>query len=324
MKLVSSLALLTFASLGVGCVAQADDAERFREGIPQSGEVAIAVPRGSGGATTKSLGTKGGADTTTSSAKYYQFSRDLADGLDWGTAQILGLVWIIVHQPPTKVEPKKATWGPGGDALDPITWRFVATEIGDREYNYVLEGRPKASTRDADWKAILSGHGYGKTHKLHREGWFAIDNDAKNAMDPARAKDKGTVKVDFDLKTYPTKIHAYAQATPDKSKGWFDVTLTRESSGSGNLDISALGDMEEEGKKDGNLETITLFSQWANTGAGRADVRITGGSLPATITNVEASECWSTSFSRVYYVDSVGAEPTSGDPSTCTFAAKSF
>jgi hypothetical protein len=318
--LVVSLAL---ASLGTGCVVQNDEAARFREAIPESDDVAIALPRSSGGATTKSLGAKEGT-ATTSSARYYQFSRDLSDGLDWGTAQILGLVWLIVHQPPTKIEAKKVTWGPGGDPLDPITWRFVAKEIADREYAYALEGRPKASTSDADFKPILTGHGFGKTHKNHRQGWFAIDNEVKNALDPARAKDTGSVKVEFDLRTYPTTIHAYAQTAADKSKGWFDVTLTRDATRAGNLDIKALGDIEDPGKKDGVLEDVTLFSQWSSTGAGRADVRITGGSLPATITRVDASECWSSSFARVYYFDSVPIEPTTGAPTACAFTAKTF
>lgn len=321
MKLVwTTLGALALTS--VGCIAENDDADKFREAIPESGDVAIAVPRGGSTTTTKSLGTKGGGATTY--ARYYQFSRDMADGLDWSTAQILGLVWLIVHQPPTKVEPKRAVWGPGGDALDPINWRFVAIEVADREYDYRLEGRPRASTNDADFKAILTGHGFGKSHPNHRLGTFALDNDVKNALDPARAKDTGSVKVDYDLRTFPTSIHAYAQGAADKAKGWFDVTLTRNGTGSGNLDIKALGDIEDEGKKDGVLEDVVLFSQWAKTGAGRADVRITGGSLPTTITQVDASECWSTSFSRVYYVDSISAEPSAGDPSSCAFAAKSF
>jgi hypothetical protein len=54
------------------------------------------------------------------------------------------------------------------------------------------------------------------------------------------------------------------------------------------------------------------------------DVEVTGGSLPTTIPKIDASECWGTSFARVYYVDSVGIEPTSGDAGSCAFSAKTF
>ncbi|MGZ3424018.1 MAG: hypothetical protein ACXVEF_17050 [Polyangiales bacterium] len=303
---------------GIGCIAKPDDGARFREAIPATEQVQLAVPRDGGSSTTtKSLRIKGG---TTTYAKWYQFTRDVADGADWGTAQILGLVTLIVHQPPTKTDAKSATWGPGGDPLDPITWRFVATEVGDREYDYVLAGRPRASTSDADFKPILSGHGWGDTHPKHGEGWFLIDNDAKNAMDPARAKDTGSVRVGYDLKSWPART-----ITADlTSTGWFKLAYTRKADGSGDLDITALGDVEEEGKKDGIFENIALHSQWAVTGAGRADVEVTGGSLPATIPKVDASECWGTSFARVYYTDSVSIEPTTGDASSCAFTAKTF
>jgi hypothetical protein len=326
MKTLAALGVVAIMSTLVGCMAKPDDEARFREAIPATEQVQIAVPRdGTAGTTTKTLQIKGGTPSTTY-AKWYQFTRDVADGADWGTAQILGLVSLIVHQPASKVDAKSATWGPGGDPLDPITWRFVATEVGDREYDYVLAGRPRASTSDADFKPILTGHGWGDTHPKHGEGWFLLDNDAKNVMDPARAKDTGSVKVQYDLKSWPARtITADIQSsTTDKSKGWFSVVYGRKADGAGDLDITALGDVEDEGKKDGILENVALHSQWAITGAGRADVEVTGGSLPSSIPKVDASECWGTSFARVYYTDSLSLEPTAGDAGSCAFAAKAF
>ncbi len=45
-----------------------------------------------------------------------------------------------------------ATWGPYSDALDPVTWRFRITRVADAQYDYVLEGRPKTSTDEADYE----------------------------------------------------------------------------------------------------------------------------------------------------------------------------
>ena len=60
-------------------------------------------------------------------------------------------------------------------------------------------------------------------------------------MDPARAKDTGSVAVEYDLRAFPTSIHAYLQPQTDKNKGWFDVTLSRREDRGGTLDITALG-----------------------------------------------------------------------------------
>ena len=68
------------------------------------------------------------------------------------------------------------------------------------------------------------------------------------------------------------------------------------------------------------LETLTLRSRWLATGAGRADARIAGGDLGQL--QVTASECWDTSFGRVFYKDSNNFAPTEGVESSCAFATQ--
>ncbi len=306
-----------------GCAAppgESEGASRFREAIPREDEVALAVPRGAGaGASTKSLAPKGGSTTT---ARWYAFTRDMADGIDHGTARILGLVWAIVQLPPTTVEANAATWGPGSDPLDPITWRLVVVEVAEGTYDYRLEGRPKASTDDADFRAILEGRGHGTGHPSHRTGTFTIDNDAKYALDPARAEDVGAVRVDWSARAFPTSIVATVTPFPSSpEKGVLVAHLTRQADGAGVLDVTALADVEKEGSKDGDLEDVAVRSRWTVDGAVRADVTVRGGSLPPTMTQVSLSECWSTAFARTYYTDSIGLEPTTGDPSACPFPA---
>jgi hypothetical protein len=312
------LGLLVVAS-APGCVIKAeDDASRFRQAIPASSDVKLAIPKDGATSGTKSFSTKGG-DAPAPYAKYYRFTRDMADSVDWGTAEILGLVWIIVHSPPTHVDAKHAVWGPGsGNALDPVVWRMTVTEVGPDEYEYVLAGRPKASTSEADFRAVITGHGWGEKHPLHRKGNFAWDNDAYRALDPARAKDDGNVKVDFDLRTYPATIVAEAHTVAD-AKGWFKVGVTHEKNGGGAVDVSALGDTDDS--KLTKLENVVLHSRWNETGAGRADAQITGGDAPSTI---DASECWSSSFYRVYYKDTLSFEPASGLESSCVYPAATF
>jgi hypothetical protein len=283
---------LVVVSAAQGCAVkgETDEADRFRQAIPGTKDVALDVPKSSDGAaaSTKSLSTKGDLPAATD-ARYYRFTRDVADGVDWATGVTLGLVWVIVHSPPTHLEPHKAVWGPGnGNALDPVVWRMTVVEIGDDEYDYRLEGRPKASTNEGDFRAILTGHGFGEHHAKHKLGGFTIDNDAYRALDPLRGKDEGTVKIDFDLRAYPATIGASVHTTAD-AKGFFDVTVTHERDAGGAVDIMSRGDIEEVAK-DGKLEDVVLHSRWNATGAGRADVTASGGSLTTTVT---ATECWS-------------------------------
>jgi hypothetical protein len=296
--------------VGVGCVVQPDDGERFREAVPQEGEVALRVPGGAGGTQTRSLHIATN-DTNGEAARFYTFTRDMTNTVDFGTAIILGSVWAIVHSPPTSVEPKKATWGPGqATALEPAIYRFVVTEVGQKEYDYVLEGQAKGG---GPWLTVMRGHGFGKDHPAHKSGWFEWDNDVHRTLDSARAKDSGKTKVTFDLRKLPATIDVALRPTDGKGEG--DVKVTHEKEGAGSVDITAKGDLDPS--KTTKLEDIHLLSRWTSAGSGRADVVMKNGDLTTTVT---ASECWSSSFARVYYKDTVNFEPATGDASVCAFS----
>jgi hypothetical protein len=306
------------AALPLGCIVGAKDrnADKFREPIPASSDVAIGVAgAASPGKATQATGAPTAA--APAYAKFYQFTRDVTDGVDFVTTWVLGSVWVVVHLPPTTVEEHKATWGPGGDALSPVVWRFAVTEVADHEFDYELDGRPKAQASEDAFIAVLRGHGYGKAHAEHRNGWFAIDNDAARSLDPARNHDSGTSKVTYHLSSWPASIAVSLKPTLEPS--WADIAVLHQSDGSGNVDISALGDIEDV--KDGNLEDIVLHSRWTASGAGRADVQFSGGSMPQL---VMASECWSVSFLRSYYTDNVAYQATEGDAAACAFPQAEF
>src|SRR5262249_2200727 len=143
-------------------------------------------------------------------------------------------------------------------------------EVGDKEYDYALEGRPKASTSEADYKAVLSGHGFGRTRAEHRQGDFTLDFDASHALDPARNKDTGSVKITYDLRQFPSTIAADFAST-DKSRHG-TIGVTHQADAAGTLDITLHDDIDAS--KTTQLEDTVLFSRWDKTGAGRADVLI--------------------------------------------------
>lgn len=301
--------------LANACIMQPDASDRFREAIPQSGEVATHVPGGSSSATgarSAGLGIRdlGGVGQR---AEFYDFTRDITDSVDFHSALILGAVWAVASTPPTQTVGSTAIWGPGsGNALDPVVWRFTATEVASSEFDYKLEGRPKGSTSDADFKVVLQGHGYAKAHPKHRQGWFEWDNDAQRALDPARVKDTGRAKVTYDLRATPSTLAV--ELRPTSSGAALDVTVSHEAGGAGSVTIKGKADFD---KATAALEDVNVVSRWAPSGAGRADVAAAGGDLVAP---AKVSECWSPAFARVYVSYASGASATAGTAAECAFA----
>ena len=296
------------------------DADKFREGIPSQDEVKLEEPVAAGGMQspqefTPGMSLQDDGTEATAYATYYRFTREMFDGVNLGTAALLGSVWIIVSYPPTTLETDEAIWGPWTEALSPAEYRFRATETAPDEYNYALEARAKDSQET--WTAVWLGQGYGEAHEDHHLGWFEIDYDAANEVDPTRLnadEESGKVRVTYDLRTYPTTIRAYMM--DEESEAWFDVTVTTNGDGGGRVDIDALDDVDDSKKT--AQEDVAMRSRWLATGAGRADVTIANGDLPDG-TIVHASECWSSSFERVYWTDNLGIEPEEGDVAACAY-----
>jgi hypothetical protein len=308
------------AAMLVGCSASSEDAARFREAVPQGDDVALRVPGGAAatGTTTQGLRIQspGAATGPSSDAKFYAFTRDLTRDVDRTTAGILGAVWALVSTPPTTLEDKRAVWGPGSSsALEPNEWRLVVTEVGAGEYTYAFEGRPKAG---GDFRGVLTGKGFAVSHPSHKAGSFEVDHEVYRALEPTAAKpqDEGRTKVTFDLAKAPATIAV--ELRPGAAKGWIDVQVAREPAGAGRVDIRALTNVD--GSASTQLEDVTIASRWDASGAGRADVVMEKGDFASL--SLKATECWSASFSRVYYEDTVGSEAKIGDASACVVAAK--
>jgi len=311
-----------------GCTLQTGDANRYREALPQTSDAALAVPgsqvsgssaQSASGVRLQGIGGGGGGSGSSGDASFYVFTRDVADGVDLVTVLVIGEVTAITSLPPTTIDANHAVWGPGSsNALDPVSWKLTVTHAGDGGYDYEVDGRPHLSTSDSDWKPVLTGHGYDASDARHRSGTFMVDRDALHALDPSGNQDGGQVKVTFDGRTYPISITADV-TTNDGTGQWYDLAVTHAQDGSGTVGVTALADISNP--QDGKNENVDENSRWSSTGAGRADVKMSGGDLSQTVL---ASQCWSDAFAQTYYTDSVDYQPTSGDPSTCAFPQAQF
>jgi hypothetical protein len=320
-----AVAILTLNVFGCAVGEQSTDGQKVREALPTVDEVRLKDPTGPGSSTQSLLQPGLGPQDTSGAAyaKYYKFTRDLFDGVNFGTGAVLGFVWIVVNVPPTTVVGNESIWGPGSEALAPVEWRFRATEQTDGEVEYFLEGHPKTSKVQTDYAAVLHGVGYAQSHPKHRQGWFELDFDTSDRLDPARLRapnESGTAKVTYALASFPVSVTANLR--PSASAEWFDIVNTEQAQGGGGtVDISASADLDP--LKNTKLEDVKMHSRWVSSGAGRADVVVSGGDLPSTLI-VRASECWSSNFSRCYYTDNASIEPTFGEPDACAFPAPQY
>lgn len=331
---------LSYTSCLLAVVASAcaleksEDAAEFRQVLPRAEGVRLAGPEASvrSGGNTTSVGPRSelladGEAAPGSNAFWYSFTRQARDGVNALTARVLGSVWFIVHTEPTRLGADYAEWGPYTDALEPTTWRFRVTRVdaSASEYRYEFEGRPKASSSEDAYLAVLSGTGYGPRSPKHGDGTFDIDVDALAVLDLAKhGGEAGVVTVEHDLPpdvtrklgALPRTIEARAS---DGAEVWYTVRSEAYEDHTGRLVVESHGDIDPT--KTTAAEDVFVVSRWRADGAGRADITIEGGDLPATIPVVRAVECWGSDFSRAHYSDSVGFEPAMGDPTACAYGA---
>jgi hypothetical protein len=94
------------------------------------------------------------------------------------------------------------------------------------------------------------------------------------------------------------------------------ASLAREDR-TGVLTVEGRADVDDS--KATLLEDVSVASQWSSTGAGRSDVTLANGDIPATLSPVTLVECWDTQFRQSYYQDSAGIAAPAGDISACAF-----
>lgn len=298
MNMKSSLLALAASTSLVACIRQHEAPDAVRRALPTAEQVRIKLPESG-----RSLGQL---------AEYYVSTRNVTRSLNGGTAWVLILVHTIVQFPVTSIDGDTYTWGPWSDALDPAEYKLDVRDVGDGTFEYQLSGRSKIEP-GAGFEVVIDGVADPRAGQLQGNGRFLLDFEASRRVNPIDAGDaRGEMTATYDLAARHLTIAldsvnelgepvAADYAYNETADGGGDMVLTLEANAGGTA----------------AQEHITLRSRWLASGAGRGDARLAGGDLDAGAT---ASECWSTSFRRVFYTDSVAFQPTEGDEADCAFA----
>lgn len=297
--------LATLVATGVlgasltACLQPDDGPAAIGRALPTAADVKIDLP--------ESASTSGVVGQL---SPWYVATRDVTRVLNGGTAYVLILVHTIVLFPPTTVSGDTYVWGPHSQALDPAEWRLTVTQQPDGSYDWALDGRSKTEP-GAQFETVIGGNAVpGGT------GTFALDFDAAERVNPRENEGRGVIGAIYDVpaRTLHLDVDTVEDHGGTLTPVHYDYAYREAVDGGGDMVFSIFADTDDAGP---NPEEATLRSRWQSTGAGRADIRLRNGDLPAQIT---ASDCWDTMFRRVYYTDSASWLPTEGDASACVFA----
>jgi hypothetical protein len=318
-----SLTALVFSTvLATGCVVQEEAPENLARAIPTAESVRINLPDTA--AREISDAPVNGVSSTRNAvlgelAEYYVVTRNVTRDLNGGAGWVLTLVHAIVQMPPTTVEGNVYTWGPGSDALDPADYRLIVTENDNGSFDWSLDGRSKI-VADADFEAVVYGNAMPGAIPHRGNGSYTIDFDAGERVNPVDNEPVGLVTVEYDLEggqgfsTLNMTIDSRETGDDGVERDvHFDYNYAEALDGGGNFSFAINGDLDDDGSLQ---ESALIRSRWLNTGAGRADFRAQDGDLADLV--VEASECWSSNFGRVYYADNQDWMPSEGNEEDCS------
>lgn len=295
-----------------------DKGEPFRQGFPKAETVKLNLPENKAALSGDSQRRDGLEGQT---AETYKLTRGVTAFVNGAGGAVLNLVQKIAEYPPTSVNGNVAIWGPHTDALSPNTYKFTVTKVAENQFDYVLEGRGK-SEADSAFRVILSGSHVSTGDKLG-SGTFLLDFDKASTL-PEHDDAIGTASYNYSKQT-PTadvSVDAMFQKVKDKeTNGLVDVTYKyRETPAMG-------GSFEFRANKNWitgpGIEVLTIKSRWQQSGAGRSDLRGTGGDLMGTAT---ASECWDSGFASRFVSASwqTAQSGNYGQESSCAFASAEY
>ena len=292
--------LLCAALVVVGC-GRASQEESFRAALPTKDLVEVKAPKSGSQALAAEVHGQAGQGQT---SDLYQLTRAATVTVNGGTFAVLALLDAVTKFQPTSIQGDTAVWGPHTDAQSPNTWKLTVKKTGANTYSYTLDAKGKTEA-DSAFRTVLSGKhtartdGSGEPVAGFGSGDFTLDWD-KAATLPEHDNNVGKMTVTYSRKddTSPATLDADFRNVKDGNDATKRVDVRygykATPNAGGEFDFVLLSNMF------GSLSTperLSIKSRWQQTGAGRSDVKLSGGDLPGT---AEVNECWDATFASRY------------------------
>jgi hypothetical protein len=300
--------LLLIGTLTAGCGGSGGDP--YLAALPTRDAVAIRVP----GATT---GTSGASQQGLlgTQAMFYTTTRQISTEINGDAASLFGMIDTAVASPPTAHDATHEIWGPFTDALSPVTVELGVNLVDAQNYMFYLGGKPKGAP-DSAFMPMMGGTAH-RVDATHGSGELDINFTNMNMLDPTVNTATGGIALLHDNTADPRTVTVHfgdfvpkPGSTPLNAQ--YDYAEHADHAGNFTYELFINFDSDPQNV----LEDAKFSSRWLGSGAGRTDLVVAGGSLPAGFV-VHASECWDASFGRVYYTENVDPTKTEGDPASC-------
>lgn len=298
--------------------------EDFHDGFPDAEVIKVKAPEGSGANLTAEGYAQSTSDLEGDRADLYTVTRDVTKGVNGGVLWCLGLVKAIVHTPPTsRPEENTRVWGPGSDPLDPNVFRLTMTrDPASKVFTYKLEGKKKAAGDDA-FGVILSGTHTKGAQKLRGKGSFTLDFNVAQASIETEDDTVGAFTANYDATGPGVTLTVDFKQVMDKEQNRLvdaKYKYEEDAARNGSFEFAFTKNIAESAT--GATESLVIKSRWNNEGAGRSDVKVSGGDLGAN--EETASECWSRLFASVYFHHSWGGGGGWGHEENCGVSGASY
>jgi hypothetical protein len=321
--------LLFTALMLVGCGRMSRE-EEFRSVLPTKELVEMKTPAQSGQAlqSEAAVHAQGKGDTS----DFYKLTRGTTVMVNGGTLAVLGLIDTVTKQRPTTVTQDTAVWGPHTEALSSNTWKLTVTKASDRTYRYTVEAKAKEAA-DTAFVTVLSGSHTpamdeaGEPMRGFGQGEFTLNWDTAQTL-PEHDENVGSMTVKYSRQNETSVITVNAafrqvRDSNDASKRVDADYLYASTPGQGGeFDFKMSQDWY---KVIGSTarENLTIKSRWQETGAGRSDVKLTGGDMQSEHT---ATECWDTTFASRYLRTSFSnpEERYGNEAADCVFTSAAY
>jgi len=310
-----AVAVLLAAS---GCGGDYSNADvEFAAAVPRRSDVTVRMPLTSG-LTASGLRAEGATSLAyLDLSQTYAETRKAADGLDQMAGFFVGILEAVTRYDPTVRTPDLRVWGPFPNDKAPdwelqlaITRRPVQIDSSDPEgphegFYWKIEHKQRSAT---SWQEVPLAEGLYEPGEIRRGRGLVF-------VHVSEVRASGMPMDDFDTLAqialgYDTRAghpHTIGLDVTNEAAERVRASYQELDTGSGQLvfDINQM---------DPRATRLLAVSRWAADAAGRADLRVVGG----TMAGVSATECWDAQ-QRVSFVDNPVEGVRDGYEYLCVF-----
>ncbi len=317
-----AIALLALALVGgSGCGTWSNADIQFLYALPSRDQLKVVVPS-QVAESEQGLGTRRDGLALNEPSTVHAWTRNAADSMNNSIFSLLEILERAKQLNPSTRADDYREWGPFRDKVGVIERevRLVIQryQAPAEHFEWRIEVR---RLRDSEWLEAISGT-YQPTEDLrHGVGEFSLQSERVRRANLAGPGDDPNLRqlvVRYATDADPLHIEVDLVA----ANGTLAYVYDEYSDHSGSMRFDVTADwlaMHEGGTA--AKETLKVTTRWVSTGAGRADLLVTGGDV-GTAEVDGGAECWDAAFNVVYGrenwdSDHDGTRELIGDPAAC-------